>query len=77
MSDPLVEAGLERRSGRDLAWWQWLIVVLVYLAIIQGGGRLIGADVDSDDAYATATGLLESTIAPIALSAVFAVAVAT
>ena len=33
-------------GGRNLTWWQLILIVLVYLAIIQGLGRVIGAGVD-------------------------------
>ncbi|MDO8188151.1 CPBP family intramembrane glutamic endopeptidase [Conexibacter sp. JD483] len=71
------ETGPTATSGRSLTWWQFLLVVIAYLAIIQGGGRLIGTDVGADDALETARGLLESTLIPIALSSLFAIAVAT
>jgi uncharacterized protein len=66
-----------RTTGRSLTWWGFLLVVIVYLAIIQGGGRLIGHDLGSDEALSTTRGLLESAVIPIALSALFAIAVAT
>lgn len=68
---------MDVQRGRGLTWWQFLLIVVVYAAIIQVGGRLIGAGVDSDDAFATTRGFLETTLIPIALSTVFAVAVAT
>ena len=73
---------MERRrelteSGRNLAWWQFLLIVIVYAAIIQGGGRIIGAGVDADDAFETAGNLVEVALIPIALSSVFAIGVAT
>lgn len=52
------------------------MLVIVYLAIIQVGGRVIGADV-GEEGFETATGLVESALIPIVISAVFAVAVAT
>ena len=67
-----------RSAGeRNLTWWQFLLVVIVYAAIIQGGGQIIGAGVDADDTFETASNLLETALIPIALSSVFAVGVAT
>ena len=63
--------------GRNLTWWQFLLIVIVYAAIIQGVGRIIGAGVDSDDAFETTSNLLKTALIPIALSSVFAIAVAT
>ncbi len=65
------------RQGRELTWWQFLLLVLVYAAIIQVGGRVIGADVDSDEGWETARNVLESALIPIALSSVFAISIAT
>ena len=69
--------GVRTEGGRNLTWWQFLLVVLVYLAIIQGLGRIIGADVDSEDGWETAGNLVESSLIPIALSGVFAIGIAT
>ena len=63
--------------GRNLTWWQFLLLVLFYAAIIQVGGRVIGADVDSDEGWQTAGKMLEAAVIPIALSSVFVVALAT
>ena len=51
--------------------------MLVYAAIIQVGGRVIGADVDSDEGWETAGNVLEAALLPIALSSVFVISVAT
>jgi membrane protease YdiL (CAAX protease family) len=67
----------EPRGGRELTWWQFLLLVLVYAAIIQVGGRIIGADVHTDEGWETAGNMLESAVIPIALSAVFVVGIAT
>ena len=64
-------------QGRRLTWWGFLGLVLVYLAIIQGGGRLIGGEVDPSEGYDTAGNVVRAGLIPIALSAVFAVLVAT
>jgi hypothetical protein len=34
--------------GRNLTWWQFLLIVIVYAASIQVGGRVIGAGLDAD-----------------------------
>jgi membrane protease YdiL (CAAX protease family) len=65
------------RGERNLAWWQFLLIVVVYLAIIQILGRVFNPGVDSDDAFATTSSLFKGTLLPIALSSVFAVGVAT
>ena len=64
-------------GGRNLLWWQFLLLVLVYAAIIQVGGRVIGADVDADEGWETAGNLLEAALIPIALSCVFVIGIAT
>ena len=69
--------GRRPSDGRNLTWWQFLLIVIVYAAIIQVGGRIIGAGVDSDDAFETTSNFLKTTLIPIALSSVFAIAVAT
>ena len=69
--------GVRTAGGRNLTWWQFLLIVIVYAAIIQIGGRIIGAGVDADDAFETTSNFVESTLIPIALSGVFAIGVAT
>lgn len=64
-------------QGRKLTWWGFLGLVLAYVAIIQAGGRLIGGEVDPAEGYDTAGNVLRAGLIPIALSAVFAVLVAT
>jgi membrane protease YdiL (CAAX protease family) len=54
-----------------------LLLVVVYAAIIQVGGRVIGAGVDADDGWETAGNVIELALIPIALSSVFVVALAT
>jgi membrane protease YdiL (CAAX protease family) len=68
-------SGMDR--GRTLTWWQFLLLVLVYAAIIQIGGRTIGADVSTDEAWETAGNVLKSALIPVALSSLFVIAVAT
>ena len=66
-----------RPAGRNLTWWQFLLLVVVYAAIIQVGGRLIGADVDKDEGWETAGNIAESALIPIALSSLFVIGIAT
>jgi hypothetical protein len=68
---------MRAEGGRNLTWWQFLLLVLVYAAIIQIGGRVIGADVDTDEGLETAGNFVEAMVIPIALSAVFVVGIAT
>ena len=35
--------GVRTAGGRNLTWWQFLLIVIVYAAIIQIGGRIDGA----------------------------------
>jgi len=62
---------------RSLTWWQFLLLVVVYAAIIQVGGRVIGADVSTDEGWETAGNVLEAALIPIGLSSVFVIALAT
>ena len=68
---------MRAEGGRNLTWWQFLLLVLVYAAIIQIGGRVIGADVDADEALETTSSFLEAMLIPIALSSVFVIGIAT
>ena len=68
---------MRAEGGRNLTWWEFLLLVLVYVAIIQIGGRVIGADVDADEGLKTAGHFLEAMVIPIALSSVFVVGIAT
>lgn len=70
VSDPV-------RKPRDLSVWQFLALVIAYLAVIQGGGRLIGHGIDGDDGLETAESFLKVMLIPIALSALLAIAAAT
>lgn len=63
--------------GRRLGPWGFAAIVVVYLVIIQAGGRIIGHDVAGDDGFRTAEHLLKTGLIPIALSAVFAISVAS
>lgn len=64
-------------AARRLGVWQFLALVIVYLAIIKVAGMLIGGSVDSGDEFKTASNLLRTTVIPVALSALFAIVVAT
>ena len=54
---------MRAEGGRNLRWWQFLLLVLVYAAIIQIGGRVIGADVDADEGQHE-VGFLVEQVAP-------------
>jgi membrane protease YdiL (CAAX protease family) len=65
-------------SGRQLTWPWFLVVVVVYVAIIQGVGLLIGVDTgDSDSPFPTTQSIVRNALIPIGLSIAFGVAVAT
>jgi membrane protease YdiL (CAAX protease family) len=65
-------------SGRQLTWPWFLVVVVVYVAIIQGVGLLIGVDTgDSDSQFPTTQSIVRNALIPIGLSIVYAVAIAT
>lgn len=63
--------------GRRLGPWAFAAIVVVYLVIIQAGGRIIGEGISTDDAMATTGNLLKTSLVPIALSCAFAITVAT
>jgi membrane protease YdiL (CAAX protease family) len=65
------------RRPRDLSAWQFLALVIAYLAVIQGGGRLIGHGIDGDDGLKTAENFSQTMLIPIALSALLAIVAAT
>lgn len=73
----LVDARQGDGGGRSLTWWQFLLLAIGYAAIVQVAGRLIGADVDEDDGWATAGNVVESALIPIALSSLFVITLAT
>lgn len=62
---------------KTMKWWAFLLVVVVYLAIIQISGLLIGDGIANDDKMATAGNLLKTLTIPVALSMVFAIGLAT
>jgi membrane protease YdiL (CAAX protease family) len=66
------------RPTRQLTWRWFLVVVVVYVAIIQGVGLLVGVDTgDSDSQFPTAQSIVRNALIPIGLSIAYAVAVAT
>jgi membrane protease YdiL (CAAX protease family) len=66
------------RPARQLTWPRFLAVVVVYVAIIQGVGLLVGVDTgDSDSQFPTSESLARNALIPIGLSIAYAVAVAT
>ena len=67
-----------RPAGRRLSWPWFLGVVVVYLAVIQGTGLLIGVDTaGSDSEFPTTESLVRNALIPIGASIVFAAAVVT
>ncbi|MFJ7201699.1 MULTISPECIES: CPBP family intramembrane glutamic endopeptidase [unclassified Streptomyces] len=66
------------RPGRRLTWPWFLMVVVIYAAIIQGLGALIGVDTSySDSQFPTTESLVRNALIPIGASIVFAAAVVT
>ncbi|MFI9326232.1 CPBP family intramembrane glutamic endopeptidase [Kitasatospora sp. NPDC052868] len=66
------------QKGRRLTWPWFLVVVVVYLAIIQGIGRLIGVDTSgADSQFPTAEAIVRNGLIPIGLSVLFGAAVVT
>ncbi|MFF7331890.1 type II CAAX prenyl endopeptidase Rce1 family protein [Streptomyces sp. NPDC008150] len=65
-------------AGRRLTWPWFLVVVVVYLAILQGLGALIAVDRDSGDSqFPTTESIIRSGVIPIGLSVLFGAAVVT
>lgn len=65
------------QRGRNLSLWAFLAIVVVYLVIIQGGGRVIGHDIASGEGLETLGSLVRTTLIPIAISSTLAIGVAT
>lgn len=65
------------RPGRSLTWWQFLLVAVVYVAIIQVGGLVLGSDIGADAGIETAGNLFKTGVIPIGLSALYAIGVAS
>ncbi|MET7407598.1 CPBP family intramembrane glutamic endopeptidase [Streptomyces parvulus] len=65
-------------AGRRLTWPWFLVVVVVYLAILQGLGALIGVDHGSGDSqFPTTETMIRNGVIPIGLSVLFGAAVVT
>ncbi|MCZ0978291.1 type II CAAX endopeptidase family protein [Streptomyces diastatochromogenes] len=65
-------------AGRRLTWPWFLVVVVVYLAILQGLGALIGVDRgDGDSQFPTTEAVVRDGVIPIGLSVLFGAAVVT
>lgn len=60
---------------RELTWWQFLLIVLAYLAIIQVGGNLLSAGIDQSKALEEGSTFFRAGVLPLALSAAFAILV--
>lgn len=70
--------GAQPGSERKLTWKGFLVVAVVYVAIIQGVGLLVGVETsDADTPFPTGEALLRNALIPIGLSIVFGIAVAT
>jgi len=63
-------------AGRSLSLPGWALVIVVYLAIIQGLGLLIGIDT-GDAPYPTAESVVRGGLIPIAASLLYAAGVAS
>lgn len=78
MHDDVRSVAEADQVGRKLSWPWFLLVVVVYAAIIQGLGLLIGVDTgDSDSQFPTTQSLIRNALIPIGASIVFAVGVVT
>jgi uncharacterized protein len=75
--NPSASSTFTSRRERRLGLWAFFAIVLVYLVVIQGGGRLIGQGIDSDENLETLGNLLRTTLIPIAISSMLAIGVAT
>jgi len=65
-------------QGRRLSWPLYALIVIVYLAIIQGVGTLVGVDSgDSESQFPTTESIVRNALIPIGLSIVFVAAVTT
>ncbi|GJF32206.1 hypothetical protein KNE206_49060 [Kitasatospora sp. NE20-6] len=70
--------GADGQAGRRLPWPWFLVVVVVYLGILQGVGRLTGVDTSgSGGDFPTAEAVVRNALIPIGLSIVFGAAVVT
>src|ERR1700754_2017497 len=64
-------------SGRSLPVWGFLVVVVGYLAIIQGGGLLAAriADIDADESFTTTSNVMVTMWIPLGAALVYTYAV--
>lgn len=65
----------EGTRSRTLVWWQFLLVAVVYVAIIQIGSLIVGTN--ADKTLEEPGAFFERMIGPIAASALFAIGIAT
>ncbi|MFJ9946562.1 lysostaphin resistance A-like protein [Kitasatospora sp. NPDC091207] len=66
------------RPGRRLAGWQFALIVVLYLAIIQGIGLAIGVDTSgSKSQFPTTQAIVRGALVPIGVSILFGAAVIT
>jgi membrane protease YdiL (CAAX protease family) len=67
-----------RRRGRELTWRWFLVVVVAYVAVIQGVGLLVGVDTHgSDSPFPTTSSITRNALIPIGLSILFGAGVVT
>jgi membrane protease YdiL (CAAX protease family) len=65
-------------EGRRLAGWQFAVILVVYLAIIQGIGLAIGVDTSgSTSQFPTTQAIVRNALVPIGASVLFGAAVVT
>jgi CAAX protease family protein len=70
---------MDQSGTKNLSWPLYLAIVVVYVAIIQVGGLLIGSGVenDTDGSFPTVEFMMRHATIPVALSVFFGVAVAS
>jgi membrane protease YdiL (CAAX protease family) len=75
---PRMSVSATARPTRHLPLPWFLVVVVAYVAIIQGVGLLVGVDTgDSDSQFPTTESIVRNALIPIGLSIAFGIAVAT
>lgn len=65
------------RRTRNLTWWQFILIAVAYIAIIQVGGLVFGSGISAEASTETTGNFVKVALIPIAFSAVYAIAVAT
>ena len=65
------------RRGRHLTWWQFVLLAVVYVAIIQGSGLILGSGISADATLETTGNFVRVLLIPIVLSSVFVISLAT